>query len=276
MIDWAVRPAAKMKRTTFNQIHSISSVLNDLIIMTSLGVNIDHVANVREARKTTEPDPVSLAYLALLGGADGITVHLREDRRHIQDRDLKLLRETVNCRLNLEMAATAEMISIASQINPEMITLVPEKRDEVTTEGGLNVISNEICLKNAIDQVRSRNIPVSLFIDPIPEQIEKSFKLGATWIELHTGTYAQTAWDKRLGEIAKLQEATIFARNLGLRVNAGHGLTYQNVEAIASIEGIEELNIGHTIISRALAVGLKEAVKEMKSLIRYPRKEIYV
>ena len=241
--------------------------------MASLGVNVDHIANVRQARQTVEPDPVSLAILAELGGADGITIHLREDRRHIQDRDLKLLRETVRCRLNLEMAATAEMIEIAVNVRPDMVTLVPEKREEVTTEGGLSISTNEVYLKNVVEEIQSSGIPVSLFVDPIKEQLEASGRSGATWVELHTGNYAKASWNEQQIELSKIIEATTRARSLGLRVNAGHGLTYQNVEHIASIQGIEELNIGHTIIARSIAVGLKEAVREMKDLVKNPRQE---
>ena len=241
--------------------------------MASLGVNIDHIANVRQARQTVEPDPAPLALLAELGGADCITVHLREDRRHIQDRDLKILRETVRSRLNLEMAATPEMLGIALEVLPDMVTLVPEKREEITTEGGLNVLKNEVSLKKLIEQIQASGIPVSLFIDPINEQLEATARVGAKWVELHTGNYAEASWKDQPLELAKLRESTARARSLGLRVNAGHGLTYQNVEPIAAIEGIEELNIGHTIISRSIAIGLKEAVKEMKDLVQNPRQE---
>ena len=241
--------------------------------MASLGVNIDHIANVRQARQTNEPDPVQMAYLAELGGADGITVHLREDRRHIQERDLKLLKQTIHTRLNLEMAATNEMVEIALDVKPDMVTIVPEKRQEVTTEGGLDVLSQKENLIEIIKKFQYSDIPVSLFIDPICGQIEESKAINATWIELHTGNYACSSLANQPIELAKIKEATIKAQSLGLRVNAGHGLTYQNVEPIAAIKGIEELNIGHTIISRALATGLKEAVQEMKSLIKSPRNE---
>jgi len=241
--------------------------------MASLGVNIDHIANVREARKTFEPDPVKMVLLAELGGADGITIHLREDRRHIQDRDLNLLKETVHTRLNLEMAATEEMTLIALNSKPDMVTLVPERREEVTTEGGLDVIKHKNKLKAIIERFSEENIPVSLFIDPVQEQLEICAEIKAGWIELHTGKYATTKNKKKAMELSILKESTAKAKSLGLRVNAGHGLTYQNVEQIASIEGIEELNIGHTIISRALAVGLSQAVKEMKYLIINPRKD---
>tara|TARA_B100000579_G_scaffold74979_1_gene57759 strand:+ start:42 stop:779 length:738 start_codon:yes stop_codon:yes gene_type:complete len=244
--------------------------------MASLGVNIDHIANVREARKTFEPDPVTMVLLAELGGADGITVHLREDRRHIQDRDLNLLKETVHTRLNLEMAATEEMTSIALKIKPDMVTLVPEKREEVTTEGGLDVIKQKNKLKEIIQRLTDSDIPVSLFVDPIQEQLEQSAEIKAGWIELHTGKYAVSKNQARSLELSILKESTAKAKSYGLRVNAGHGLTYQNVEPIAAIEGIEELNIGHTIISRALSVGLSQAVKEMKHLISNPRKDNFL
>ncbi len=241
--------------------------------MASLGVNIDHIANVRQARLTNEPDPVQLAFLAELGGADGITVHLREDKRHIQDRDVKLLRKTIKTRLNLEMAATDEMIAIAKAIKPDMVTLVPERREEITTEGGLNVLKNKRSIEKVVTIMKSLHIPTSIFIDPVANQIEASSDIGANYIELHTGSYASASFSEQSMELAKIKESVTRARNLGLHVNAGHGLTYQNVEHIAYIEGIEELNIGHTIISRALAIGLKEAVREMKMLITNPRKE---
>tara|TARA_Y100001968_G_scaffold217069_1_gene199798 strand:+ start:16 stop:756 length:741 start_codon:yes stop_codon:yes gene_type:complete len=241
--------------------------------MTSLGVNIDHIANVRQARETDEPNPVTMALLAELGGADGITAHLREDRRHIQDRDIELLRETIHTKLNLEMAPTEEMIQIALKVRPDMVTLVPEKRNEITTEGGLDVLSQKDSLSESIKVLQSAEIPVSLFIDPVFNQIKVSKEIQSTWIELHTGSYASAPWRMQSLELSKIIEATTQAKNLGLRVNAGHGLTYQNVEPIAAINGIEELNIGHTIVSRALAIGLRDAVKEMKELIVSPRKE---
>ncbi len=243
--------------------------------MASLGVNIDHIANVREARKTIEPDPVPMALLAEIGGADGITVHLREDRRHIQDRDVRLLRETVHTKLNLEMAATKEMEKIALELRPDMVTLVPERRKEVTTEGGLNIESNNNRLKEIINNLQSNDIPVSLFIDPDRTQIEASSNIGALLIELHTGNYAEATTNEKLLELSRIQEATSIANNLGLRVNAGHGLTYQNVEPIARIIGIEELNIGHSIIARALSVGLTEAVREMRKLVSNPREKSF-
>ncbi len=244
--------------------------------MASLGVNIDHIANVRQARLTDEPDPVQLAFLAELGGADGITVHLREDRRHIQERDLKLLKETIHTHLNLEMAATAEMVDLAINTRPQMVTIVPEKRNEVTTEGGLNVINNQKHLKNIIKAIQSEGIETSLFIDAIPDQIEASKEVETGWIELHTGCYANALGAHKGIELAKIKEAVERASSLGMHINAGHGLTYQNVEPIASIKSIRELNIGHTIISRALAVGLERAVKDMKALIQNPREDHFV
>ncbi|MFN9621371.1 MAG: pyridoxine 5'-phosphate synthase [Cyanobacteriota bacterium] len=241
--------------------------------MASLGVNIDHVANVRQARRTVEPDPVTHALLAELGGADGITVHLREDRRHIQDRDVELLRATVRTRLNLEMAATSEMEAIALRHRPDMVTLVPERREEVTTEGGLDVASQVGRLGGMVERLQGAGIGVSLFVDPEESQLDASCATGARWVELHTGRYAEAGWDAQPGELGRLTDACGLARQMGLRVNAGHGLTYQNVEPIAAIPGLEELNIGHTIVARALAVGLREAVREMRALIHNPRIE---
>tara|TARA_B100000700_G_C15017221_1_gene843898 strand:- start:119 stop:865 length:747 start_codon:yes stop_codon:yes gene_type:complete len=244
--------------------------------MASLGVNIDHIAVVREARKAHEPDPVRLAILAEIGGADGITIHLREDRRHIQERDLRILRETVAVKLNLEMASTEEMIQIALNTKPDMVTLVPEKREEVTTEGGLDVCSNINNLRNTIDILQGNEIPVSLFIDPIKEQIDASQDASACFIELHTGQYAESKSYQKQKELAKIEESTFYSRSLGLKVNAGHGLTFKNVEPIAAIEGIEELNIGHSIIARAISTGLVEAVKDMKNLIQNPRRDLFI
>ena len=235
--------------------------------MASLGVNIDHIANVREARKTVEPDPVQFAFLAELGGADSITVHLREDRRHIQDRDLFLLKETIKTKLNLEMAATTEMSKIAKEIVPDYITLVPEKRDEVTTEGGLNLISNKDFYIKYVKELKEFNILISAFIDPISSQIDCAKSLGFDCIELHTGTYANSTGNERFEQLQKLKEASYYASDLDLLVNAGHGLNYQNVTEIASIANINELNIGHSIVARALAVGLEKSVREMKTLI---------
>jgi len=241
--------------------------------MASLGVNIDHIANVRQARRTVEPDPVTHALLAELGGADGITVHLREDRRHIQDRDVELLRQTVRTRLNLEMAATAEMEAIALAIRPDMVTLVPERRQEVTTEGGLDVAGQLQALQGLVGRLQDGGIGVSLFVDADAAQLEACAASGARWVELHTGGYAEASWRDQPHQLARLCEGTFVARSLGLRVNAGHGLTYQNVEPVAAIEGMEELNIGHTIVARALAVGLQQAVREMKALVQNPRRD---
>jgi len=241
--------------------------------MASLGVNIDHIANVRQARRALEPDPVTLALLAELGGADGITVHLREDRRHIQERDVELLRATVRSRLNLEMAATPEMEAIALRIRPDMVTLVPEQRQEVITEGGLDMVSQLGSLQALVSRLQASAIPVSLFVDPDGHQLEACRASGARWVELHTGAYAEAAWAEQPRQLARLEEGSFVARSLGLRVNAGHGLTYQNVEPIAAIEGMEELNIGHTIVARALAVGLQSAVREMRALIQNPRRD---
>ena len=235
--------------------------------MTSLGVNIDHIANVRQARKTVEPDPVQYAFLAELGGADSITVHLREDRRHIQDRDVFLLKEIIKTKLNLEMAATDEMLGIAKKILPDYVTLVPEKREEVTTEGGLDVKSNVKYLKNFVENLKDSTIGVSAFIDPLGEQINYSKEIGFDFIELHTGKYAALKGHDQYKELQRIIEATHEANDLGLVVNAGHGLNFNNVKKIASINNMNELNIGHSIVARALAVGLEKSVREMKSLI---------
>lgn len=232
--------------------------------MPTLGVNIDHVATVRQARRTVEPDPVAAAVFAELAGADGITVHLREDRRHIQERDVQILRQTVQTHLNLEMAATDEMVTIALAIKPDYVTLVPERREEVTTEGGLNVTGQRDRLATVVDTLQSAGIPVSLFIDPDEAQVETSAAIKAAFIELHTGRYAEAKGAMQQEELQLLSQSLFQAKALGLRVNAGHGLTYQNVQPIAQLEGIEELNIGHSIISRSILVGLDRAVREMK------------
>lgn len=237
--------------------------------MLTLGVNIDHIATIRQARRTIEPDPVAAAVLAELGGADGITVHLREDRRHIQDRDVRLLRQTVRTRLNLEMAATEEMVTIALEVKPDYVTLVPEKREEVTTEGGIDIISNLDRFTKVADRLQSAEIPVSWFIDADRPQIEAAMKTGAKFIELHTGKYAEAKGeDKKKQELESLREGTKLAIEMGLRVNSGHGLTYTNVYPVACIDGMEELNIGHTIVSRAVLVGMERAVREMKRAMK--------
>ena len=235
--------------------------------MATLGVNIDHIANVRQARKTVEPDPVQFAFLAELGGADSITVHLREDRRHIQDRDVFLLRKTIKTKLNLEMAATPEMLEIAKKLLPDYVTLVPEKREEITTEGGLDVKSNAKYLMNFVESLNDSNIEVSAFIDPVGEQINYSKEIGFNFIELHTGKYAGLSGNDQYEELQRIIESTHVANDLGLIVNAGHGLNYNNVKKIASINNMNELNIGHSIVARALAIGLEKSVREMKSLI---------
>jgi pyridoxine 5-phosphate synthase len=233
-----------------------------------LGVNVDHVATVRQARRTVEPDPVTAAALAELAGADGITIHLREDRRHIQDRDLKLLKETVRTHLNLEMAASKEIIEIALEYLPDQATLVPEKRQEVTTEGGLYVPRNRDPLSRAIARLKDAGIMVSLFVDPSPEVILVSAEIGADAVELHTGCYANAGTQKeREHELELLKDAANLAEKNGLKVLAGHGLTYFNIRPITTIEQLEEVNIGHSIISRAVLVGMERAVREMKALL---------
>lgn len=235
--------------------------------MAILGVNIDHVATVREARKTYEPDPVWAAALAELGGADGITLHLREDRRHIQDRDVHVMKETVSVPMNLELATDEAVLAIACEVKPEQATLVPEKREEVTTEGGLDVVSNRAVVSAAIQKLQDAGIVVSLFLDPEPAQIELANELGAEAVELHTGTYALAKGAARDSELNRLVECGSQIRGFGMTLHAGHGLNYQNVKPVAAIEGMCELNIGHSIISRAVFVGIQQAVREMKSLI---------
>jgi pyridoxine 5-phosphate synthase len=236
--------------------------------MAELGVNIDHVATLRQARRTYEPDPVWAAALAELGGADGITIHLREDRRHIQDRDLELLRQTVTVKLNLELACESEVLAIACRVKPDQATLVPERREEVTTEGGLDVAGNRDAVRRAVDRLREAGIFVSLFVDPESRQVEASRDLGADAVELHTGKYAlarRGADQER--ELIALVQAGEQVRQLGMALHAGHGLNYQNVRPVATIDRMRELNIGHAIISRAVLVGIERAVREMKTLI---------
>jgi pyridoxine 5-phosphate synthase len=237
--------------------------------MARLGVNIDHVATVRQARRVSEPDPVHAAVLAELGGAGGITVHLRADRRHVQDRDLEVLRQTVRTRLNLEMAATQEMLRIALTVKPEQATLVPERREELTTEGGLDVVLNSVQLKPVVKTLAEGGIEVSLFVDPDLEQVKEAHKIDAQAVEINTASYAD-ARDAKAREAAlrRVVDAARLGRRLGLAVHAGHGLTYQNVTAIASQSEIAELNIGHSIVSRAILVGMERAVREMVELIR--------
>ncbi len=232
-----------------------------------LGVNVDHVATVRQARRTFEPDPVMAATLAVLGGADGITVHLREDRRHLQDRDLRLLREVVPVELNLEMAATDEMVRIALEVRPDLVTIVPEKREELTTEGGLDLETGAGRIKSAIERLGREGIPVSLFISPSITDVDISKELGAAMVEIHTGHYADSRSGERLEELQKVKAAVERSRLNGLHANAGHGLTYYNVRPVACIEGLRGLYIGHSIVSRAVLVGMERAVRDMKELI---------
>jgi pyridoxine 5-phosphate synthase len=244
--------------------------------MIELGVNIDHVATIRQARRTYEPDPVWGAVEAHLGGADGITVHLREDRRHIQDADVRRLRETTQIKLNLEMAATDEMVGIACALKPEMAMLVPEGRHEVTTEGGLDILAQEARLKGVITCLANAGIVTSVFIDAEVAQIEAAARIGASVCEIHTGPYAHAFYEKGrdaessavLAELDKVRLAGLTVRRLGMRFNAGHALNYYNVQPIARLAGIRELHIGHAIVSRAIFVGLREAVREMKVLMR--------
>jgi pyridoxine 5-phosphate synthase len=232
-----------------------------------LGVNIDHVATLRQARLGIEPDPAMAATLAILGGADGITAHLREDRRHINDRDLDLLKQFVPVELNLEMAATEEMIKIAAKKKPDLVTLVPEKRRELTTEGGLDVRTGGKSLKKAIKVLRDNGIPVSLFINPAADDISLSKEAGADMVEIHTGVYANAKGAARIKELFRVREGVVKALEAGLLVNAGHGLNYFNISSVAEISGIRGFYIGHSIISKAVLVGLERAVREMKELI---------
>lgn len=240
-----------------------------------LGVNIDHIATIRQARRTYEPDPVWGAVEAHLGGADGITVHLREDRRHIQDADVRRLKETTQIKLNLEMAATDEMVGIACGLKPEMAMLVPEGRHEITTEGGLDIVGQEARLKGIIARLRDAGIATSVFIDAEFQQIEAAARIGAQVCEIHTGPYAHAFYDKGrdaeaqavVSELTKIRQAGQAIRQLGMRFNAGHALNYYNVQPVARLAGIRELHIGHAIVSRAVFVGLREAVREMKALM---------
>ncbi|MDI9769142.1 pyridoxine 5'-phosphate synthase [Pantoea dispersa] len=238
-----------------------------------LGVNIDHIATVRNARGTNYPDPVQAAFVAEQAGADGITVHLREDRRHITDRDVRILRDTIHTRMNLEMAVTDEMVGIACDIKPHFVCLVPEKRQEVTTEGGLDVAGQQDKVNAAVKQLSEAGILVSLFIDADQRQIEAAVASGAPYIEIHTGAYAEAAEGlARDAELARITSAATFAASRGLKVNAGHGLTYHNVQPIAALPEMHELNIGHAIIGRALFSGLAAAVSDMKALMREARR----
>jgi len=239
--------------------------------MIRLGVNVDHVATVRQARRAEVPDPVAAALLAEKAGADGITVHLREDRRHIQERDVERLREQVATKINLEMAVTPAMVAYAEKIRPRDACFVPEKREELTTEGGLDVVAHKIKMKDAVKKLQDRGIQVSLFIDPARAQIETAKEVGADAIEIHTGAYCNVAMAARQRELAAIADAAALARRLGLEVHAGHGLDYENVLPIAKIPEIVELNIGHSIIARAVIVGIEQAVREMKEILNRVR-----
>jgi pyridoxine 5-phosphate synthase len=234
-----------------------------------LGVNIDHVATLRQARRVPDPDPVQAAVLAELGGADGITVHLRSDRRHIQDRDVEILRQVVKTRLNLEMAATQEMLKIALTAKPHQVTFVPERREEITTEGGLDVVLNSVQLKPAVKMLQEGGIHVSLFVDPDLEQVKEAHRIDARAIEINTAAYADARDDQGRGAaLRKVTDAARLGRKLNLAVHAGHGLTYENVRAVAALPEISELNIGHNIMARAVLVGMERAVREMREAMR--------
>ena len=236
--------------------------------MIRLGVNIDHVATVRQARRAHEPDPAAAAVLALLGGADGITLHLREDRRHIQDRDVRIVRELVKTRMNLEMAAVDAIVNIACAVKPDEATLVPERREELTTEGGLDVVAHQDAVRRAVDRLLAAGIEVSLFIDPDDRQIETAKRLGARAVEIQTARYSEARGEANVErELELLRHAAFNARQCELRVHMGHGLDYTNVHAITHIAGVEELNIGHSIVSRAVLVGMERAVREMRQLL---------
>ena len=236
--------------------------------MPRLEVNVDHVATLRQARLIDEPDPVTAAALAELAGADGIIVHLREDRRHIQDRDLRLLRKTLKTRLNLEMAATQEMLEVAREVQPDLVTLVPEKRQELTTEGGLEVVGNRVALAEYLLALKAAGLRVSLFVDPVNPQIQAAKEVGAEWVELHTGTYAEAPTRAEATRLfQELVNAARHARSLGLKVKCGHGLNYRNIKPFRGREEFAEYSIGHAIIARALLVGIERAVREMIALI---------
>ena len=237
-----------------------------------LGVNVDHVATLRQARGTRFPDPVQAAMVAEEAGADGITIHPREDRRHIQDRDVLVMRETLNTPMNLEMAVTDAMLTFAEKVRPECICLVPEKREELTTEGGLDVEGNEVKIARACERMARLGAEVSLFIEPVPVQIDAAVRCGAPAIELHTGEYAEAETpDEQARRLEAIRQAVEYARRKGLIVNAGHGLNYHNTLAVAAIPGINELNIGHAIIARAVFTGLKEAVRDMRAILDLAR-----
>jgi len=259
--------AERMKKKETRLLHDLNLIRRQK--MTSLAINVDHVATMRQARGITEPDPVAAAAICELAGAEGIVLHLREDRRHIQDRDVRILKETVKTKLNLEMGSAEDIILFALEIKPDMVTLVPEKREELTTEGGLDVLSQKTKLAKTIERMDHRGIPVSLLIDPNVEQVKASLDIGATFVKLHTGSYADSASeDQQHKEFELIQSTAAEAHQIGLRVNAGHGLNYLNTGPIAAIGTIEELSIGHAIISRAVFSGLEQAVLDMRSIVK--------
>ena len=239
--------------------------------MAKLSVNVDHIATVRQARLAAEPDPVVAAARAELAGADGITVHLREDRRHIQDRDVYVLRRTVKTELNLEMAATKEMLDVALEVKPDMVTIVPEKRQELTTEGGLDVKTHGEALKKFVAHLKDAGISVNLFIDPSPDTVKACHRIGSDGLELHTGAYAETKGTARESELKRISDSAVLSKRLGMRTHAGHGLDYNNILPVAAIREIDEFAIGYSIIARAVYTGIDEAVREMKRLIKEGR-----
>ena len=239
--------------------------------MAKLSVNVDHVATLRQARLASEPDPVVAASRAELAGADGITVHLREDRRHIQDRDVYVLRRTVKTELNLEMAATKEMLDVALEVKPDMVTIVPEKRQELTTEGGLDVKTHGEALKKFVAHLKDAGISVNLFIDPSPDTVKACHRIGSDGLELHTGAYAETKGTARESELKRISDSAVLSKRLGMRTHAGHGLDYNNILPVAAIREIDEFAIGYSIIVRSVYTGIDEAVREMKRLIREGR-----
>lgn len=237
-----------------------------------LCINIDHIATLRQARREREPDPVTTASICELAGADGIVCHLREDRRHIIDRDVRVLRDTIKTKLDLEMAAIPEMINIAKQIKPDLVTLVPERREEITTEGGLDLKAASTKIEDAIDKLKNADLKVSVFIEPTPENVDLALELGADFVEIHTGKFSLCREQNEIiTELEKIRQTALVAKELGLGVNAGHGLNYQNITAIANINDIEEVSIGHSIIARAVFVGLHKAVEDMLTIIRRSR-----
>ena len=239
--------------------------------MAKLSVNVDHIATLRQARLASEPDPVVAASRAELAGADGITVHLREDRRHIQDRDVYVLRRTVKTELNLEMAATKEMLDVALEVKPDMVTIVPEKRQELTTEGGLDVKTHGEALKKFVAHLKDAGISVNLFIDPSPDTVKACHRIGSDGLELHTGAYAETKGTARESELKRISDSAVLSKRLGMRTHAGHGLDYNNILPVAAIREIDEFAIGYSIIVRSVEAGIDEAVREMKRLIKEGR-----